>query len=188
MMNGVIETATGVLLRKGFCDFTNDGSFDSANETERVDVTYTAACKKNDDTADHEKWNGVSWETVVETAPEKLVGYKKKRKKKIDVKTSKLISNGFTHNGKKFSLSPEAQINGTGAKSASSEVGAINYPLTITQDDDYGYDVNSTSELNAYHLDGLGTKKSHLDTGRDIKIQVNDAVDEAAVDAITDDR
>jgi hypothetical protein len=67
-------------------------------------------------------------------------------------------------------------------------VGAINYPLTITQDDDYGYDVNSTSELNAYHLDGLGTKKSHLDTGRDIKIQVNDAVDEAAVDAITDDR
>ncbi len=45
-MNGVIETATGDLIRKGFTDFENDGSFDSGTETYKTDITDGALVKK----------------------------------------------------------------------------------------------------------------------------------------------
>lgn len=46
--NGVIENATGDLLRAGDCDFNNDGSFDPATETIRTDVPVPARARGDD--------------------------------------------------------------------------------------------------------------------------------------------
>lgn len=187
MMNGVIETATGILLRKGFCNFTNDGSFDSDNEAERTDVTYTAMCKKNDDTATHEKWNGVSWETVLETTPEKLVKYKKKRRKKITDKTHGKMSEGFPHNGKHFSCIKKSQDFIAHMKQFIDK-SKLFIPLEITTIEDETYIFNTIEDFNLFVDTVLGTVKNTKDEERPIKQQLFAAVDEAAVDAIIDDR
>lgn len=187
MMNGVIETATGVLLRKGFCNFTSDGSFDSTNETERIDVTYTAACKKNNTTSEYEKWNGSSWETVLETTPEKLVKYKKKRRKKITNKTYKKMSEGFSHNGKHFSCIKKSQDFIAHMKQFIDK-SKLFVPLEITTTEDETYVFVTLEDFNLFVDTILYEVKNTKDKERPIKQQLFAAVDEAAVDAIIDDR
>ncbi len=60
-MNGVIETASGDLLRAGFCDFLNDGSFNAGTETNRADVPYPAKVKGNEFGDKFHRWNGSAW-------------------------------------------------------------------------------------------------------------------------------
>lgn len=64
MMNGVIDTATGDLLRKGFCDFENDGSFDGAKETHKTDVPEDAKVKATN-AGDFTKFDGNDYVIVV---------------------------------------------------------------------------------------------------------------------------
>ncbi len=59
--NGVIETSTRDLLRDGFCDFENDGSFDSATESYRTDVPYPSKVRGEEDETKMHRWNGSSW-------------------------------------------------------------------------------------------------------------------------------
>ncbi len=47
--NGVTETATGDLIRAGFSDFLNDGSFDGATQTYRTDVPVPAKVRGGED-------------------------------------------------------------------------------------------------------------------------------------------
>lgn len=56
--NGVIETATGDLLRAGFCDFQNDGSFDSSKESYRTDVPFPAQPRSG---VEWHRWDGNAW-------------------------------------------------------------------------------------------------------------------------------
>ena len=64
--NGVIETATGDLLRAGYCDFTTDGSFDSGTETERTDVPHPSKVRGQEDYANMHRWNGTAWVEVAQ--------------------------------------------------------------------------------------------------------------------------
>lgn len=59
--NGVIETATGDLLRAGFCDFSSDGAFDPSRESVRADVPFPATARGG--VAWH-RWNGNAWIVV----------------------------------------------------------------------------------------------------------------------------
>jgi hypothetical protein len=59
--NGVIEIATGDLLRAGFCDFSSDGTFDAEKEEYRTDVPFPAVSRGSG--AWH-RWNGGSWVVV----------------------------------------------------------------------------------------------------------------------------
>jgi len=69
-MNGVIETSTGDLLRKGYCDFENDGSFDSGSESYRTDVPEGAHVRRDtNESAQYDRWNGSTWEKVNQPAP-----------------------------------------------------------------------------------------------------------------------
>ena len=68
VQNGVIETATGNLLRAGFCDFENDGSFDSENETMRTDCPFPAKCRWAFGESQMHRWTGSAWTLVAQPA------------------------------------------------------------------------------------------------------------------------
>jgi len=59
--NGVIQTATGDLLRAGFCDFENDGAFDSGTETYRTDIPIPSKIKGDTENSVFHRWNGSAW-------------------------------------------------------------------------------------------------------------------------------
>jgi hypothetical protein len=64
--NGVIETSTGDLLRAGFCDFQNDGSFDSATQSYRTDVPVPALARGHVGETQMHRWNGSAWVEVAQ--------------------------------------------------------------------------------------------------------------------------
>ena len=65
--NGVIETATGDLLRAGHnVDFENDGAFDAATETARSDVPFPSKCRGNEDDSMMHRWTGTEWTEVTQ--------------------------------------------------------------------------------------------------------------------------
>lgn len=68
-MNGVIETATGDLLRFGNSDFENDGSFDAGTETYRTDVPAGAKVRCAEDETNMTRWNGSAWVEVAQPVP-----------------------------------------------------------------------------------------------------------------------
>jgi len=107
----------------------------------------------------------------------------------IDARTEELISSGFTYNSTKFSLSSNAQLNASGVEIAESKSWNT-YPMGISTDDPDSpeYEVVDATDLDSYYSTGLGTKKAHLDSGRDLKKQVSDATDIAGVDAVVDNR
>lgn len=61
--NGVIEIATGDLLRAGFCDFTVDGTFDASKEEYRTDVPFPAISRGN---GSWHRWDGKAWVMVAD--------------------------------------------------------------------------------------------------------------------------
>lgn len=63
--NGVIDTATGDLKRAGYCDFSGDGSFDSATETYKTGIVRPAyVVSEPDDSGQWHRWNGSAWVLV----------------------------------------------------------------------------------------------------------------------------
>jgi hypothetical protein len=62
--NGVIETATGDLVRCGFCDFSASDDFDSETETYKTDVPHPGKVRGDPDEAKMHRWNGSSWVEV----------------------------------------------------------------------------------------------------------------------------
>lgn len=61
---GVIDKSTGALLRAGFCDFENDGSFNSADEEAREDVPFPAKTQGDEDFNVYHRWDGTKWVEV----------------------------------------------------------------------------------------------------------------------------
>jgi len=59
--NGVIETSTGNLKRSGFCNFLNDGSFDSGSETIRTDISLDSKVFDGEEESQYSRWNGSDW-------------------------------------------------------------------------------------------------------------------------------
>lgn len=112
---------------------------------------------------------------------------KEERNTNIDEKTHELITNGFIYASNVFSLSPEAQINWIALKQAV-DSGLLTLPVNITTKDDLEYTISDTADLINFYGTGLVTKKAHIDSGRDLKILINAAVDETSVNSIEDTR
>jgi len=74
--NGVIETSSGDLLRAGYSDFLNDGSFDSGTETYKTDVPIPAKVKYQSGETQMNRWNGSAWVLVSQPTvqPETISG------------------------------------------------------------------------------------------------------------------
>jgi len=64
--NAVIETSSGDLLRAGFADFENDGSFDSGTESYRTDCPHPGLIKGQSGESNMHRWNGSAWVEVAQ--------------------------------------------------------------------------------------------------------------------------
>lgn len=105
----------------------------------------------------------------------------------IDRRTGELIGAGFTFQGETFSMSMLAQTNWIGL-SHSAQRDLITYPIGVSTSDDGEFMLTSKTHVQDFFVTGLGTKLAHLNSGRALRLQVKAAVDEAAVDAIVDNR
>lgn len=113
-----------------------------------------------------------------------LAELKQLRYNEIDGKTAALIAPGFTYDGKQFSLSVTAQMNWNGLKTNEAD---FSWPVAISTIDNYEYSL-AQANLSAFWTAGRDVVKAALDGGRDLKKQIYDAIDEAAVNAIVDNR
>lgn len=102
----------------------------------------------------------------------------------IDYKTQKIISNGFTFDSNQFSLSIEAQINWSGLVTLES---LLTWPMTLTTKGDGSY---SLAQANLLYFIGTGKTviTTTLDSGRTLKIAVNNSTTQAGLDAVIDSR
>ena len=111
---------------------------------------------------------------------------KEHRYEEIDAKTGELIFQGFVYSGVTFSMSTNAQSNLLGTYSAKE---LLTYPFAWNaKDDSSTYQIADAAEMATFFMTALATKKSHQDSGTALKTSVRDAVDIAAVNAITDNR
>ena len=132
-------------------------------------------------------WDGSAFTTTA-PAPDDSVyldHLKQKRYDEIDLKTEALIAQGFTYDSRTFSLSQEAQINWTNLYQARS---LFTYPVSATTKDQDAYSIPDIATVEAFYQTGLGTVQAHLDSGRDLKVQVKAATTKAEIDAIVDNR
>lgn len=178
-MNGVIETATGDLLRKGSgVDFANDGAFDATKESVRADVPDEAILRGRANP--FSRWDGSAWILF-----EDLSLLKMAKQGEIDLNTQRLIRQGFTHAGKVFSLSTNAQI----YISNLMNVPPTEFPVQMnTLDDLATHSIVDVLEAQALYGAALGTVKARLGSGTSLKEQVRAATTKAQVDAIIDTR
>lgn len=113
-----------------------------------------------------------------------LADYKTLRYNEIDSKTGVLIAAGFIFDGSTFSLSAHAQMNWS---EIHSNQASFTFPLTLSCLNSDTYDL-AAADVENFWGTAMATVKGHLDSGRVLKKQIFDAVDEAAVDAVTDNR
>jgi hypothetical protein len=118
--------------------------------------------------------------------PTSLDKYKTAKNDAIDTRTGELIAAGHTYLGKVFSLSERAQINLLGLDNSKDE---LTYPISYsTKDNTDKISLADATEVHAFYLNALATKKAHLDSGNALIDQVNAATDKAGVDAVIDNR
>lgn len=182
-MNGVIETATGNLLRTGYTDFENDGSFNADTESYRTDVPWDAQIKSLEYRA-FSRWTGTEWVSIEDPAHIKAI-----KCAEIDKKTRALISQGFTYDGHVFSLSEQAQMNVVGLKTPI-DMGWVTFPhkMSTMMPDIPEYVVADAAAYYNIYATAVGTIKAHMDSGRDIKKLVAACATVEEIDAIEDDR
>lgn len=138
---------------------------------------------------------------LIEAAPNSMGLLLKAKEKKyvvIDNRTSELIGEGFTYDGKIFSLSRQAQSNMLGVRAAIADYRAAGtlaafeaafFPLKFnTLDDDDSTGLATVNDFLAFYDTAMGTVRAYLDGGTALKAAIRSAVDIAGVDAVVDNR
>lgn len=178
-MQSMIVTSSGDLVCLGYSDQTENPIYDSNVHTVLTHAPNSQPVIKGTGLNYH-RWDSNNWITV-----EDLQWYKDQKNDAIDSKTAELISSGFTYDSTVFSLSNEAQKNWIGLDLAK---GDMTYPVKISTKSDVEYSLVDATAVHNFYLTGVAAKQGHLDSGRALKIQVNDATTVAEVDAVVDNR
>lgn len=113
-----------------------------------------------------------------------LSDYKDIRYNEIDWKTEQLILAGFVFDSNTFSLSSNAQFNWNNLKVNEAD---FTWPVVVSTIDSNEYTLTQAN-LPAFWTAGKDVVKGFLDSGRDLKKQIYDAIDRAQVDAVIDNR
>lgn len=103
----------------------------------------------------------------------------------IDDRTQALIAGGFTFDGATFSLSTAAQLNWTALFSARD---VVPYPVQATTADDGKHSFPDPATVARFGVTAIGTVRALLDSGIALKVAVNAASNQAAIDAVVDAR
>ena len=181
MPNGVIETSSGDLLRMGYCDFLNDGSFDAVTETHKTDVPEGSIARKKH--VSFTNWNGSAWITKTSLSQAKQV-----RIDEIDANSIQLMVGGFEFpaaSGKFFSMSVKGQAKLHGFN----EIEAGDFPHSVSAIDDTVHVLANNGAANQmFKAMVKRLNKGILGPGSDLKQDVLNAVDQTALDAIVDSR
>ena len=115
-----------------------------------------------------------------------LAEYKTYKYNSIDLRSGELIAQGFVYNAKTFSMSANAQNNllGTIIKKD-----VLTYPFAWnTKDNSETYQIADATDMDAFFMTALGTKKAHQDSGSALKALVTAATTVAEVEAVVDAR
>ena len=117
-----------------------------------------------------------------------LTYYKQRKFKEIDANSTLLISQGFTYESKVFSLSTHMQLN-LSTYIQMEEMAFIDYPVILSTIDNLdSVSIANQGALRQFDKDAYTVVSGILISGNDLKQEVRDAVDIAAVNAIVDTR
>lgn len=106
----------------------------------------------------------------------------------IDVRTAKLIEEGFEFQEKRFSLSLNAQSTYSGLYMIRQEK-ELAYPVNVNTIDDLdSFQLADAAGIRAFYLTAVSTYRSHLDSGTELKNAVRKASTAAEVSAVVDSR
>lgn len=130
-------------------------------------------------------------ETVLDTviAAHCLALAKKAKIAEIDARTVDIIGEGFTYEGKQFSLSQAAQANLMGVYSIRNDA-AMTFPVdwNTIDDDDEPYEVVDIADFEAFYLAAFDALRVPLDGGTVLKTAVRAESDVAGVGGVIDAR
>ncbi len=169
-INKDIETALPGKLFVSRC-FGTEAKFDFTDSLDATEITTLDTAVSDYKTA---------------SATRALDAHKKAKMDDIDVRTRELIVDGFTHSGKTFSLSTEAQLKISGDNGAR---GDITYPVVYGNIDDTDtISLANAPDLHAMWVAARDARYGHLKSGTDLKVTVRAAATIAAVDAVMDNR
>ena len=101
----------------------------------------------------------------------------------IDMRTQEIIAQGFLFDGRTFSMSLTAQINWSNFPNFPDAL----FPLTIIDISEAPYVCSLANKMNFYYA-ALNAKNIPLQTGGNLKAQIELCADEACVNAIIDNR
>lgn len=120
---------------------------------------------------------------------EELEAYKQAAMKRIDAKTTEILSRGFQFDGHLFSLSVAAQSNWTGMQVAVSQgyLTESNFPFEIATLDNKAYKLQWEDSA-AFFMAVLGSISTTLATGRHFKKVISAANTFDDVDRVIDTR
>ena len=186
-MNFVIKTATGAVLRFGYCDFENDGSFDAATET-MVSAELPAGDPYE------MKWNGGALEF-------NLDAYKEKKCRAINentdpVLTGKKASWESPTTAETYDFAVERKARDEFDQKATQVHVAVAEgknpfasPVVIPgKNDGDQIPIYNQGELSDVADEIASVAEDVIYQGEVLKAQVKAAADKNAVDAITDNR
>lgn len=105
----------------------------------------------------------------------------------VDRRTTELIAGGFTYATKQFSLSLPAQINWMDALVASGAAG-FSYPYPVATLDNNYYLAADEAEMILIATAARDRRSWAVATGVALKKPIKDAADQAALDAVVDER
>jgi hypothetical protein len=115
-----------------------------------------------------------------------LAGAKGARTILVDTKTDDLIATGFVVDGKTFSASDAAQLKWLGMYTSRAD---LSYPVTVpTKDDTQFVSLIDATDVVTYYTALLTRIQTVLSGGVTLKTQIAAASDQAALDAIVDNR
>jgi hypothetical protein len=101
----------------------------------------------------------------------------------IDNRTQELIAEGFVFDGRRFSMSINAQINWSNFPNLPDQV----FPLPIMDMDENLYILSLENKLNFY-LAALNFKNAQLKSGSALKAQIKACTNKECVNSIIDNR
>lgn len=116
--------------------------------------------------------------------------YKSAKNQEIDAKTRKLIECGFEFDNNKFSMSINAQQNWSWMQSSliNGVLSSSDFPRSVSTIDDKSYIIDSISDASLFCISYVNRIEQRLESGRELKSQINQCTTKGQIDLILDDR